>query len=49
MAQMGGRIIVNDVGALLLLNIDLMVVNYLYGNAAGGEYAIAFQWVILLR
>lgn len=49
MAQMGSWIIVNDIGALLLLNIDLLVVNYLYGNAVGGEYAIAFQWVGLLR
>lgn len=49
MAQMSGWIIINDIGALLLLNIDLIVVNYIYGNAVGGEYAIAYQWVGLLR
>ncbi len=49
MAQMGGWIIINDIGALLLLNIDLIVVNYLYGNTVGGEYAIAYQWVGLIR
>jgi len=49
MAQMGGWIIINNIGSLLFLNIDLIVVNYLFGNVAGGEYAIAFQWVILLR
>lgn len=49
MAHMGGWIIINDIGALLLLNIDLIVVNFLYGNAIGGEYSIAFQWVGLLR
>jgi membrane protein EpsK len=48
-AQMGGWIIINEIGALLLLNIDLIVVNYLYGNTVGGEYAIAYQWVGLLR
>lgn len=48
-ARMGGWIIINQIGSLLLLNIDLIVVNYLYGNAVGGEYAIAFQWVGLLR
>jgi membrane protein EpsK len=49
MARMGGWIIINQIGSLLLLNIDLIIVNYLYGNAVGGEYAIAFQWVGLLR
>jgi O-antigen/teichoic acid export membrane protein len=49
MAEMGGWIIVDSIGTLLLLNIDLIVVNYLYGNTVGGEYAIALQWSTLLK
>jgi membrane protein EpsK len=47
--NMGGWVIVNQIGALLFLQIDLIVVNKLFGAAAGGEYSIALQWVILLR
>lgn len=49
MAEMGGWIIVNNLGSLLFLSVDLLIVNYLFGNVAGGEYAIALQWTILLR
>lgn len=49
MARMGSWIIISDIGALLLVNIDLIIVNYLYGNTIGGEYAIAYQWVGLMR
>ncbi|WP_292407980.1 MULTISPECIES: oligosaccharide flippase family protein [unclassified Methanoculleus] len=46
---MGGWVIVNDLGSLLFLQIDLIIVNLLFGAALAGEYAIALQWVILLR
>lgn len=47
--NMGGWVIVNQIGALLFLQIDLIVVNKLFGASSGGEYSIALQWVILLR
>ncbi|WP_317064193.1 oligosaccharide flippase family protein [Methanoculleus caldifontis] len=46
---MGGWVVVNQIGSLLYRNIDLIVVNMFFGALAGGEYAIALQWVILLR
>lgn len=46
---MGGWVIVNDLGSLLFLQIDLIIVNLLFGAALAGEYAIALQWVVLLR
>ncbi len=46
---MGWWVIVNQVGAILFLSIDLIVVNLLFGATTGGEYAIALQWVVLLR
>lgn len=46
---MGWWVIVNQVGSVLFLNIDLIVVNLIFGATTGGEYAIALQWVVLLR
>lgn len=46
---MGWWVIVNQVGSVLFLSIDLIVVNILFGATMGGEYAIALQWVVLLR
>lgn len=46
---MGWWVIVNQVGSILFLSIDLIVVNMLFGAIEGGEYAIALQWVVLLR
>jgi len=45
----GGWLIINDMGALLFLQIDLIIVNKLFGTAAGGEYAIVLVWSTLLR
>ncbi|PWR72771.1 lipopolysaccharide biosynthesis protein [Methanospirillum lacunae] len=42
-------VVINQVGSLLFLNIDLIVINLYFGAKMGGEYAIALQWVILLR
>lgn len=47
--EMSKWIIISDVGALLFLQIDLIVVNRLFGSAAGGEYAIILVWSMLLR
>lgn len=46
---MGGWVTINQIGSLLFLQIDLIVVNMLFGAASAGEYAIALQWVVLIR
>lgn len=46
---MGGWVVINQIGSLLFLSIDLIVVNLLFGTTSAGKYAIALQWVILLR
>jgi len=45
----GGWIVVNQVGVLLYLGIDLIVVNRLLGAEAGGQYGALLQWSGLLR
>lgn len=47
--SLGWWAIVDQIGSFLLLQIDLIVVNLLFGAIAAGEYAIALQWGILLR
>lgn len=47
--SMSGWLIITQVGALLFLNIDLIIVNKLFGSVAGGEYASVLQWSALLR
>lgn len=46
---MGWWALVDQIGSLLFLQIDLIVVNLLFGATSAGEYAIALQWVVLLR
>ncbi|KAF1079002.1 oligosaccharide flippase family protein [Methanogenium sp. MK-MG] len=46
---MGWWVVINQIGSLLFLQVDLIVVNMIFGADAGGEYAIALQWVVLLR
>lgn len=38
-----------QVGTILLLSIDLVLVNRIFGPASGGEYAAVLQWSALLR
>ena len=47
--EMGGWVIINQIGSLLFLQIDLIVVNKLFGTLAGGEYSIVLMWSMLLR
>ena len=47
--DMGVWSIVNQVGTLLFLQIDLIVVNILFGAASAGQYAIVLMWATLLR
>lgn len=46
---MGGWVVINNIGSLLFLQIDLIVANLLFGATSAGEYAVALQWVLLLR
>lgn len=46
---MGGWVIINQIGTLLFLQIDLIVVNKLFGTVAGGEYSVVLTWSMLLR
>ena len=46
---MGWWAVVDMLGSLLLFQMDLIVVNLLFGATAAGEYAVVFLWVILLR
>lgn len=49
LCRMGWWVVINQIGSLLFLQIDLIVVILLFGATSAGEYAIALQWVILLR
>ena len=49
LASFGGWVAVNQVGAILYLAVDLIVVNRMFGPVAGGRYAAALQWSGLLR
>lgn len=46
---MGGWMTVNQVGSLLFLQIDLIIVNIVLGAEAGGRYGSVLQWSVLLR
>lgn len=45
----GGWIAVSQIGTILLLSIDLLVVNRLLGSESTGYYASLLQWSALLR
>jgi membrane protein EpsK len=49
MAGTGSWIVVNMVGALLYLSIDLIVVNRIVGPEATGRYGAVMTWSALLR
>ncbi|WP_048052905.1 lipopolysaccharide biosynthesis protein [Methanosarcina mazei] len=47
--EMGGWVVINQIGSLLFLQIDLIVVNKLFGTVAGGEYSVVLTWSMMLR
>jgi len=49
LSGMGWWAVVDQIGALLFLQIDLIVVNLFFGATSSGEYAVALLWVTLLR
>lgn len=49
LGSMGTWSVVNQLGALLFLAIDLILVNRLFGSDWTGRYAAILQWAVLLR
>ena len=49
LSGMSGWTVINQMGIVLFLNVDLIVVNLVLGAEAGGRYGSALQWTILLR
>lgn len=45
----GGWITIDQIGTLLLFQIDIIVINKLFGTVAGGEYSIILMWNTLIR
>lgn len=45
----GGWVLLNHLGTIFYLKIDLLVVNWFLGAAASGRYALALQWSNILR
>jgi len=46
---MGGWLLLNNIGALLFLRIDVWVCNRFVSAEAAGDYAAVLQWAILIR
>jgi len=49
LSTMGQWLVLDQIGTILFLYIDLLVVNYVFGSEATGEYAIPLQWQTMLR
>lgn len=49
MIAMGTGVSINQFGALLYLNSDLIVINILLGSLATGQYGPFVQWAFLIR
>jgi membrane protein EpsK len=48
LASVGGWTIANQLGVLLFLNADLLVVNRVLGSRASGDYSLVLVWSTLL-
>lgn len=46
---MAGWNVLNQIGTILFLGVDLLVINRLFGARTGGHYAAVLQWSALLR
>ena len=49
LSSMGSWILINQIGSLLFLKIDLFLANQFLGASVAGEYAILLQWNTLIR
>jgi len=47
--SMGSWLLINQLGSILFLSIDLLVINYFFGPEATGDYSVVLQWSILIR
>lgn len=45
----GGWMTIDQIGSILLFQMDIILVNKLFGTAAGGEYSIVLMWSGLIR
>jgi membrane protein EpsK len=48
LSSMAGWVLVNQIGSLLFLKVDLFIANKFLGVAKAGEYAIVLQWSTLI-
>lgn len=48
LTKTGGWILIDQLGTLLLFQIDIIVVNKIFGPAMGGEYSIMSVWSTLI-
>lgn len=46
---MGGWVVVNYIGSILFIGVDLIIANRLLDPEAAGQYATVVQWSVLLR
>ena len=49
LASTGGWVVINQIGAILYLNIDVLVANRLFGPEQSGKYAAMLQLPYLIR
>jgi len=49
LSKTAGWLTTDQIGTLLLFQLDLIIVNKLFGTVAGGEYSIVLTWNILIR
>ena len=49
LGNMGVWVFINEIGVLLFLQMDLILVNILFGSSSAGEYAIVLQLSVQLR
>jgi O-antigen/teichoic acid export membrane protein len=47
--QMGGWLVVIQVGGILFNHIDLLLVNKFFGNEQGGKYGVVLQIALIIR
>lgn len=49
MVRMGGWVVVNYIGSIFVIGIDLLIANRLLGPGVAGQYATVMQWSMMLR
>lgn len=49
LTKIGGWMLIDQLGTLLLFQIDVIVVNKMFGTVAGGEYSTILMWSLLVK